>query len=133
MCETRYCCRPSKNKYCDHCCRERKKERNPYRYWLGVLRRNAKRRGHYFAVSFEYWVKFCDETGYLALKGRYKWGCSVDRIDPRLGYADGNLQMLTVGDNSSKGVKVPVWNYIEKRFDIVEKRNQVYDESENIF
>jgi len=130
MCQSRYCSRPSKGKYCHRCQHERKKKSNPYRYWLGVLRRNARRRGHLFTLTLDYWVKWCDETGYLALKGRFKNNCSVDRIIPDLGYADGNIQMLTVGDNSSKGQKVPIWDYTNKKWEIVTITPQVYDKEQ---
>lgn len=95
--------------------------------WLGVLRRNARRRGHHFGLTLEYWVQWCNDTGYLTLKGRYKNNCSVDRINPELGYVDGNIQMLTVGDNSSKGQKVPTWNWQTKKWEIIIMSPQVYD------
>jgi len=124
-CNTKYCRRPAKGRFCYHCQREQKKERNPYRYWYGVNKRNAKRRalkagnGKFWYVTFEHWVKFCDETGYLAIKGRHKDAASVDCKINELGYIDGNIRVLTVGENASKGAKRVTWNYITREWEII--------------
>lgn len=38
------------------------------------------------------------------LKGRTKKSASIDRIDPRKGYEIGSIQVLSLQENSSKGV-----------------------------
>jgi hypothetical protein len=118
ICSTPYCQRKAKHNKCYHCQTEAKKLKNPYRYWFGVLRRNARRRGVFFGLSFDYWVKWCDDTGYLALKGRSRDSASIDRIINELGYIDGNIQLLTVSNNSQKGAKKITWNYITHTWEL---------------
>jgi hypothetical protein len=71
-----------------------------------ALKHNAKRRHKQFTISFECFKQFCFETNYMAGKGRTKKSYSVDRIKEELGYVEGNLQVLTVSDNSRKRHKV---------------------------
>lgn len=126
-CQTSYCRRtpPPGNSRCNRCRHEREKAANPYLYWFGVNKRNANRRalvagnGKFWYVTFEYWVQFCDETGYLAIKGRYKGDASLDCIINELGYIDGNLQVLTVSENSGKGVKYIDYNIETGEFQVV--------------
>jgi hypothetical protein len=102
----------------------KRKEDNPYLYWFGVNKRNANRRakqsgnGKFWYVSFEYWVEFCDDTGYLAIKGRHKDAASLDCKINELGYVDGNLKVLTVSDNARKGTKRVIWNYVTNEWDV---------------
>lgn len=126
QCKTAYCRRPAKSgTLCYRCEHERKKKNNPYRYWYGVNRRNARRRakkynnGKFWYVTFEYWVKFCDDTGYLTLKGRDKYAASIDCIENDLGYVDGNIRLLTVSDNAKKGTKKVFWNWITKTWELI--------------
>ena len=87
------------------CCKhehEAKKEKDPHKYWYGVLRRNARRRGKVFEISLEYFTKFCKETNYINLKGRKSGGMTIDRRIDELGYIEGNLQILEVGENTRK-------------------------------
>lgn len=81
---------------------EMRKEKNPYQYWYGVLRRNAKRRGKVFTITLEYFIQFCIETGYIDKKGRKSGSMTIDRRIDELGYIEGNLQILEVGQNSRK-------------------------------
>lgn len=81
---------------------ERRKERNPYQYWYSVLRRNAKRRGKVFTITLEYFTQFCKETNYINVKGRKSGSMTIDRIIDELGYIEGNIRILEVGENSRK-------------------------------
>jgi len=87
------------------CCKhehEIRKEKKPYLYWYGVLRRNAKRRKKVFTITLEYFTQFCNETGYIDKKGRKSGSMTIDRVIDELGYIEGNLQILEVGENSRK-------------------------------
>ena len=127
MCSVKYCYKKPapKSTLCYSCQRQRKIERNPYRYWYGVKRRNANRNakkrgtGKYWYVSFAHFVWLCDQTGYLALKGRKKWQASIDCIIDEYGYIDGNVRVITVSDNSKKGKKYVTWNWITKEWEVV--------------
>lgn len=118
-CKTKYCRNKAKRGgVCYKCERKRTIEANPYRYWWQVNKDNAKRRGKFWKISFEYWVQFCDETGYLSIKGRGKYDASIDCKKNELGYVDGNLQSLTVSDNASKGVKRITYDYETNTFNL---------------
>lgn len=94
---------------CDKCRKRRYVERNPLAASYDILRSSAKRRGKAFDLTIEQWKQFCEETGYLEKKGPFKNDLSVDRIDDTKGYVHGNLQVLTVGENSVKGHKERRW------------------------
>ncbi len=78
------------------------KETNPLVYCYGYLKQNAKRRGKSFELSIEEFKQFCEETGYLELKGKAGNSASIDRIDPSRGYSLDNIQVLSLADNSRK-------------------------------
>lgn len=66
------------------------------------LRSDAKRRNKTCGISFEAFEKWCIETSYHLLKGRFAADASIDRIKDEIGYEEGNLRVLCVGDNASK-------------------------------
>lgn len=101
----------AKHKTVCHTCNSRIfRENNPVKAAFFNLRQNAKRRGHVFTITFEDFKKFCRKTKYMAGKGRTKDSFSIDRINPAKGYEPGNLQLLTVSENSSKGKKLLVYD-----------------------
>jgi hypothetical protein len=69
------------------------------------LKSNARRRGVFFNLSYDYFGQFCRETNYLSLRGRKKKQMSIDRIEEELGYIDGNLQMITNEANNKKRIQ----------------------------
>lgn len=79
------------------------KEINLLAYTYDLLRQNARRRGKIFEITLDEFREFCDETRYLERKGRTAECASIDRIIQSKGYVKGNLQILTVSDNSIKG------------------------------
>jgi hypothetical protein len=107
LCVVRFC-RNSAHHGSRYCCkhrRQRQKETNPVGYYFDVLRQNAKRRGIPFLLTKKEFALFCSQTGYIQLKGRHRYCASIDRIDAAKGYVAGNLQLLTVSVNASKGVR----------------------------
>lgn len=92
-----------KDRFCAKHRHRYNKANNPYRYTYQVTKCNAKRRGHKFTITFEDFKEWCIENKYLELKGRTASKASIDRIDPLKGYEKGNLQILTVSENSIKG------------------------------
>lgn len=98
-------CRKNKaphNKYCWSCIKERYAKKNPEKYAYQVLRNNAKRRGIKFTITYTDFLVFCIKTKILLGRGRTKECLSIDRIDNNKGYETGNLQTLTVSENSRK-------------------------------
>ena len=87
------------------CCKHRKrrkKENDPIGYTFDTLRSNAKRRGKVFTITLEYFRQFCEDTNYIELKGKSSHSASIDRKKAHLGYEPGNLQVLSLSDNTKK-------------------------------
>ena len=92
----------SKHRFCAKHAHRYYKEQHPIRYTYQGLKCNARRRGHKFTLTLEQFEKFCKENNYMELKGRTASSASIDRIDPSKGYEEGNLQVLSVAENSAK-------------------------------
>ena len=69
------------------------------------LKNNAKRRNKFFDLSFDYFSGIVSESGYLHGRGRTPQSLSIDCIKNHLGYTKGNIQVVTLSYNASKGVK----------------------------
>jgi hypothetical protein len=112
-CKTKYCrAQAKRGGLCYKCEHERTKERNPYRYFYGIQKRNAKRRKKIFTISFEEWFEFAVEYDYIQKKGRTANSLSVDCKINELGYVSGNLQPMTVANNARKGTKMLDYDYV---------------------
>jgi hypothetical protein len=94
--------RQKRDRFCSKHRKRYKKETNPEAYHFDILRSNAKRRGKDFKLTLEEFKLFCEDTSYLKLKGRSAKSASIDRIDPEKGYEYGNIQVLTLAENSAK-------------------------------
>lgn len=94
-----------KDRFCPRHSRMYQKYNNPVNYTYNVLRNNALRRSKVFTLTLEEFKEFCDSTGYMDKKGRRAFDSSIDRIDSSRGYEKGNLQILTISQNSSKGAR----------------------------
>lgn len=100
-----YRCKNSKadkKRFCHRHHAANQKITNLASYTYNLLRSNAKRRNKIFTITLQDFKEFCEETNYLALKGRTKTKASIDRIDASKGYEKGNLQILTVSQNCRK-------------------------------
>lgn len=75
---------------------------NPFTHAYRMLKCSAKNRGIPFSLTKQQFKKFCDETGYLMVKGKRSSDQTVDRIDNNKGYEDGNIQMLSSKSNIQK-------------------------------
>jgi hypothetical protein len=92
----------AKKKYCPRHHSQKTREAHPESYFFNLLKQNAKRRGKAFSLSLGDFKKFCADTGYLKNKGKKATSASIDRIDPAKGYELGNIQVLSLSDNSKK-------------------------------
>ena len=104
QCTCEGCWRPSvkRSSLCNKHSRLRKIENNPYTFYLGELRRRAKRRGKTCTLTVQEFKDFCLRTGYLSSKGVNAGDSHIDRIDPDRGYENDNIQMLTNTENLKK-------------------------------
>lgn len=83
--------------------REYRAGKGAIRSILHRVRSRAKERGHTCGLTLEHLTEICMETGYHLLRGRFKDDASLDRILPEIGYEDGNIQVIKVGENAKKG------------------------------
>jgi hypothetical protein len=106
-CLTRYCKREVKRgRYCFTCTSRRSRAANPLKWSYWNLKANSKRRGKEFSLTMDEFRQFCEQTNYLAGKGRTLLCYSIDRIDNTKGYSLDNIRRVTVRENSRKGTKI---------------------------
>jgi hypothetical protein len=110
QCKTKGCRRSARphRTICNTCDKKIWRQKYPMKASFQSLRQNTRRREKIqgkpkpFTITFEDFKEFCYETEYMAGKGRNKNSHSVDCIVEELGYVRGNLQKLTVSENSLK-------------------------------
>jgi hypothetical protein len=110
LCKTKGCKRVARphRTICTTCDKRIWRQKYPMKASFQSLRQNTRRRGKAqgkpkpFTITFEDFEEFCYETEYMKGKGRSKNSHSVDCIIEELGYVKGNLQKLTVSQNSIK-------------------------------
>jgi len=90
------------------------RKKYPIKAAYQTLKYNAKRRGKTFTITFEYFKAFCFVTNYHKKRGKRKDCYSVDRINPELGYIEGNIRSITVSDNVRR-VHYAIWDDNEKQ------------------
>lgn len=84
-------------------CRVRKyRQDHSHKYAYDTLRNNAKRRNVVFTITLEYFIEFCNATGYMEGKGILAGDLTIDRIKGHLGYEPGNIQVKTRTENVQK-------------------------------
>lgn len=78
------------------------KHRHPVSCTYNTLKQNAKRRGIGFDLTLKQFREWVKGNGYMEGKGKEASSLSIDRIDSSIGYELGNLQLLTLSDNTKK-------------------------------
>lgn len=99
-------------------CHSRKfREAHPIAAAYRSLKDRAKQRGHQFELTLLQFEIFCLETDYIARRGKTAESLSIDRIKGDEPYRLGNLQVLTLAENSRKsyhdGSRAPLQTEIE--------------------
>ena len=79
---------------------------HPLEYAYQTLKDNARRRGKEFSLTLEQFKRFCRKTDYISGKGKTKTSYSIDRIENDKGYTLKNIQILPLGENSKKHLKI---------------------------
>lgn len=107
-CTTKRCTNRARagGKTCDKCRMRKYRENNPVRSAYQTLKDHAAARNVEFSISFEYFTRFVKKYKYIQNKGLSKDSYTVERIDPRIGYVEGNLKVLTRSENSRKGAAI---------------------------
>ncbi len=102
LCQTPFCRkRVRKHRRFCNTCRNRKYDDSLRRLFRN-LKSSAKRRGKAFALSWDYFCDLVISTGYDINHGNGASDLHIDRINPDLGYVEGNLQVITCSENSRK-------------------------------
>ncbi len=94
--------RSKKDRFCPKHSKRYQKYKNPFKYTFHQKKNRAIERGIAWKLSLAEFIEFCEETNYMEKKGKTKTSASIDRIDPNKGYEKGNLQILSLSDNSKK-------------------------------
>ena len=90
------------------------RKKNPLKYSFQNLKYNARRRNKEFLLTFEQFSEFCYSCEILTKKGKRKKGFTIDRINNSEGYRIENIQKLTRSENSKKGTKALVYDWLNK-------------------
>lgn len=104
----------ARSPYCPACKHRRWKAKNPLRYFWNCLKSGARWRGIPFSLTFEQYRDFALSTGYFNRKGKTADSLSIDRIKDELGYEQGNLQVLTLAENTRKRFVPRLRQYAEQ-------------------
>lgn len=114
-CKSPYCRNHSHGRQFCSTCRNRKfRAADPIRAAYNNLKSSATRRGLEFTITLDYFRRFCYKYKFVKNMGRTAHSYSVDRIDNTKGYIPGNIQALTIAQNSSKGTKVLSYDWYHK-------------------
>jgi len=115
VCKTKNCRRVSHGRqFCSTCRKRKSRERDPIRAAYVNKKSDAKRRGIEFTITLDYFRKFCYRYKFIKNMGRSANSYSIDRIDNNKGYIPGNIQVLTVAQNASKGTRVLSYDWYHK-------------------
>jgi hypothetical protein len=99
---------------CEVCHKKDWRERNPIKQVFNNLKSNAKTSGVGFFLTFEEFARFIVDTEYMTRRGKNPDSLSIDRMNPKLGYRDGNLQILTLSDNVKKYKRGECWTPVKQ-------------------
>lgn len=91
-----------KDRFCSKHSKRYQKYKNPYKYAFHQKKYRAIERGIEWKLTLDEFIEFCDQNNYMETKGKTKTSASIDRIDPNKGYEIGNLQILSLSENSKK-------------------------------
>ncbi len=107
-CQTPFCRQLTRHKHCWKCKKRAYRNKYPLKAAYQNRRDNAKRRNIPFYLTLAEFELFCYRTKLLTGRGRSKESYTIDRIRNEEGYYLGNIQVLSLSKNSSKGQKPPV-------------------------
>lgn len=112
-CKTKNCSHSAVfgRRVCHRCKQRTYRANNKVKAAFDALKHNSKRRGKEFLLTLDQFATFCQETKYIAGKGRSSTCLSIDRIDNTKGYTIENIRALPFGENVKKGTKVLMYDY----------------------
>ena len=109
LCVVKNCRNPRRarggGRFCYACTQALWRARYPTKSAYTALRDHARRRRILFTLSFGRFEELVRGTSYIETAGNQAGGLQVDRVDATRGYADDNVQLLTITENSMYGNK----------------------------
>ncbi len=91
------------NKHCSKCMMRIWRINSGLKATLARLRERARERAIPFSLTEQQLLEVIGDSNYLILKGRVRGMLHLDRIIPAKGYVMGNVQVLSVTENTAKG------------------------------
>jgi hypothetical protein len=88
---------------CSKCKSRKYRKNNPLMAYYHSLKSKAKHRGRVFDITYSEWCRWCEETGYMELKGQGSEDMTIDCHEASLGYTYNNMRMISQHDNCVKG------------------------------
>lgn len=102
ICQAHGCRHHADGRFCGTHKRQKQRIVNELMYCYGNLKQNAKRRCIAFGLTKAQFQAFCDQTGYLAMRGRSSGALTIDRINSDKGYTIDNIRAIPLRDNVIK-------------------------------
>jgi len=122
-CPVRGCRNPSRKDraLCHRHEQRRWRAHNPIKNYYNELKQRAKKRGHAFTISYDYFLGFCHATQFLEEhEGKV---LTIERINASKGYVPGNIEALETSLNTAKGNRER-WLSDEAREAIANRRRE---------
>lgn len=102
VCNAHGCRNKTNKRFCGTHYRHAQRITNELMYCFGNLKQNAKRRGIAFELTESQFRAFCEQTGYLEMRGRSSGALTIDRIDNAKGYTIKNIRAIPLRANVIK-------------------------------
>ena len=93
---------PTSCQLCGSHAKEQWRLKNPMHAAYDNVRASARQRKIPFTLTFDHFRSVVEPTRYMDDKGHHRYSLHIDRIEEHLGYADGNIQVITCTENVSK-------------------------------
>jgi len=104
-CSIPHCRKPARKgrRICEKHTKQHWRKSHPEHNAYLNLKSSAKKRGIYFKLTLEEFLKFAARYDYTNNKGTASQSLTIDRRDPHLGYELSNLRVITNAANIAKG------------------------------
>lgn len=128
-CATKFCrgitTKAGKSPYCAKCRSRRWKAAHPVTYAYNKLKYRAIQRGKSFSLTLNEFEIFAKTSGWLDDKGKTAGSLSINRINPDLGYEVGNIEAITLSENSALANRQRYVPYFKNKADEAEAIKKV--------
>lgn len=95
-------CPDEKGKVCNNCRMREWRKNNPEMDAFRNLKTSARKRKLPFTITFKYFLKLIEGTGYIEKKGNGPENLTIDRENNLKGYVPGNCKVMKKSHNVTK-------------------------------